>query len=351
MLTRNDLLRNKPLIISGPCSISSEEQIDGIAHAVKNVGCHALRAQLWKPRTSPNTFQGVGTKGVPWLRTVKSKYDIPLVIEVMSADHVAEVSDLADVLWVGARNMQNYSLLKELSKVPHPVILKRGLISTIKEWIGAATYIGLEKVIMCERGIRTGADSMRFTLDLNSALVVKHDYSLPIIVDPSHTAGRRDMVPMLAQAGIAAGADGIVVEAHTNPDEELVDKAQTITIETLQELVSDLYHIHSSINSTYAGESLVELRSLLDVIDSKIVHLLAQRHLVVGKVGEYKSKTNKPIVDVSRWREASERRNRLASSLDVSTELVYDIYELIHKHSIDSQKVLISSESASKNEK
>lgn len=248
MITRENLLQNKPLIIAGPCSVSSRGQILSIAEKVKKAGAHALRAQLWKPRTNPDSFQGVGEKGISWIKEVKEETKLPIVMEMLGPEHVEKVEDVADILWVGARNMQNFELLKKMSHDPRPVILKRGLISTVKEWIGAGKYIGLDKVIMCERGIRTGADSMRFTLDLNTVLVVKHDFNMPVIVDPSHTAGRRDMVPYLAKAAIAVGADGIVVETHTNPEEELVDKDQTVTIETFQELVDKIREIYQGIN-------------------------------------------------------------------------------------------------------
>jgi 3-deoxy-7-phosphoheptulonate synthase len=237
MLSRKRLLKNKPLIIGGPCSVASREQILRIAKEVKKAGAHAIRAQLWKPRTKPDSFQGVGKKGIPWIKELKEKTGLPVVMEMVAPDQIGIVEDVADILWVGARNMQNYELLKRMKDDPRPVILKRGLIATVKEWLGAAEYIGKDKVILCERGIRTGADAMRFTLDLNAMLVVKHDHKMPVIVDPSHTAGRRDMVPHLALSAIAAGADGLVVETHYNPEEELVDKDQTITSQVFKELV------------------------------------------------------------------------------------------------------------------
>lgn len=347
MLTRKELLKNKPLIISGPCSISSREQILGIAKEVRACGVHALRAQLWKPRTNPDSFQGVGKKGIPWLEEIKNELNLPLVMEVMSEEQVDRVSDLADVMWVGARNMQNYSLLKKLSTIPNPVILKRGLISTIDEWVDASRYIGEDKVIMCERGIRTGADSMRFTLDLNSALVVKHDYGLPVIIDPSHTAGRRDMVPWLAKAGIAVGMDGIVVEAHTNPEEELVDKDQTITIESLRELITDVLHIHSTHKHANESCTLLELRESIDVVDSKIIHLLSQRQKLVKKVGEYKSQNDLQVIDMVRWENISKKRALLAKSLDIDQNLIHSIYELLHSYAINIQNVLISNKEKS----
>lgn len=249
MITRSTLLQHKPLLVAGPCSVTSREQILGIAHAVKKAGAHALRAQLWKPRTKPHSFQGVGNEGIKWVKEVKEKVGIPIVMEMVSPQNLVDVGNVPDVLWIGARNMQNFELLKAISHDTRPVILKRGLISTVKEWIGATEYIGHDKVILCERGIRTGADAMRFTLDLNAALVVKHDHKMPVIIDPSHTAGRRDMVPSLALSGIAMGADGIVIEVHTNPEDEPVDRDQTITVETFAELVNKIRAIHPIIHA------------------------------------------------------------------------------------------------------
>lgn len=245
MLTRKEVLKKSPIIIGGPCSVASKEQIMKIAQAVKKSGADALRAQLWKPRTDPNSFQGVGMVGIKWLQEVKEKIGIPLAMEVTAPQQVKEVAGIADIMWVGARNMQNFELLKEIGKYPHAVILKRGFIATVKEWICAATYIGVEKVIFCERGIRTGVDSMRFTLDLNGMLVMKHDYKHPVIVDISHSPGRRDMVLPLGYAAMAAGADGIVVETHYNPDEELVDRAQTIDLQSFDKLVRKSEQIYN----------------------------------------------------------------------------------------------------------
>jgi 3-deoxy-7-phosphoheptulonate synthase len=247
-MTRKSLLSKKPIIIAGPCSISSREQILKIATEMKRLGVDALRAQLWKPRTKPDSFQGVGKAGIPWVKEIKRVIKIPVAMEVTSVEQVDLVSNLADILWVGARNMQNYELLKRISKERQPVVLKRGLIATVEEWIAAGNYIGIDRVIFCERGIRTGAQAMRFTLDLNAALALKLDHHLPVVIDPSHTAGRRDAVPHLAKAAIASGADGLIIETHYNPHEELVDKDQTLTIETFTEVVSDVKRIFSIVN-------------------------------------------------------------------------------------------------------
>jgi 3-deoxy-7-phosphoheptulonate synthase len=248
MITRDQLLENRPLIIAGPCAVESRDQIIEIGQKVKDAGAHVIRTQLWKPRTRPGTFQGVGQEGVEWIKELKEKTGLPVAMEMLSEEQVGMVEDLADILWVGSRNMQNFSLLKKIGEDPRPVILKRGFINNMKEWLGAAEYCGLDKVLLCERGIRTGADSTRFTMDLNSALVAKFDHNLPVLIDPSHPAGRRDLVPNLAKAGVASGMDGVVIEVHTDPENALTDADQQITVETFQDLVSNIQKIYNLVN-------------------------------------------------------------------------------------------------------
>lgn len=248
MLTRENLLKNKPLIIAGPCSASSREDLLETADQVKKMGAQVLRVGLWKARTKSDSFQGVGDEGIAWVREAKENTGLLVTVEIQDEEQVDKLKDVSDILWVGSRNMQNFELLKRLGKDSRPTILKRGFIATMDEWIGAASYIGLDKVILCERGVRTGADAMRFTLDLNAALVAKHDHKMPVIIDPSHTAGRRDMVMPLAWAAIAAGADGIIVETHVNPEHEQVDYKQTIDIEEFAVLVDRTNKIYKMMN-------------------------------------------------------------------------------------------------------
>ncbi len=248
MITREDILKDKPVIIAGPCAVESEEQISSIALKLKDLGVKILRAQLWKPRSTPNSFQGVGYQGVEWLKKIKAKTNLLIATEIVDGENIEMVKGVADILWIGARNMQNFELLKKIGQDPRPVILKNGLVSNIKEWLGAAEYIGFDKVIMCERGVRTGADSMRFTLDLNSALVMKVDKGFPVIVDPSHSAGRADMVPLLTYAAIGSGVDGVVVEVHEHPKQALSDADQQITPEVLKTMIEKINQIYSVVN-------------------------------------------------------------------------------------------------------
>lgn len=245
IITRDELLKNhKPLIIAGPCAVESRVQIRIIAKKLHGMGVKILRCQLWKPRTDKDSFQGVGLIGFKWLKEIKEELGILIATEIVDKDHIKLLAGITDILWVGARNMQNYELLKALGQDNRPVILKRGLISTVDEWVKAARYIGLDRVILCERGVRTGADAMRFTLDLNAALVAKYDHKMPVLIDPSHPAGRADMVPYLAYAGMAAGMDGIVVEVHHQPEKALSDASQQITPKVFKEVISKVNTIY-----------------------------------------------------------------------------------------------------------
>jgi 3-deoxy-7-phosphoheptulonate synthase len=219
-------------VMAGPCSVESKEQILEAAHAVKKAGAVFLRGGAYKPRTSPYEFQGLGEEGLKMLALAREQTGLKVVTEVMDADDLAAVADYADVLQIGARNMQNFSLLKRLGKVHKPVLLKRGPSATIKEWLMAAEYLlsqGNYQVALCERGIRTFETMTRNTLDLNAVPVLKALTHLPVVVDPSHGIGLRRHVPAMARAGIAAGADGLIVEVHPCPERALSDGQQSLT--------------------------------------------------------------------------------------------------------------------------
>lgn len=218
-------------MIAGPCSVESETQIIEIAKAVKAAGATLLRGGAFKPRTSPYAFQGMRAEGIKLLLKAKAETGMPIVTEIMSISHLDSFRDV-DVIQVGARNMQNFELLKELGKTDKPILLKRGFANTIEEWLMSAEYImseGNEKVMLCERGIRTFEPSTRNTLDLSAIPVLKELTHLPIIVDPSHASGLARLVPPLSLAAVGAGADGLIIEVHKNPSKALCDGAQSIT--------------------------------------------------------------------------------------------------------------------------
>jgi 3-deoxy-7-phosphoheptulonate synthase len=230
-------------IVAGPCAVESKNQLLETALFVKANGAHLLRAMVFKPRSSPYSFQGLGIDGLKVVKEVKEKVDIPVVIEVLDPRDVWQVDGVADVIQVGARNMQNFTLLKEVGRTRKPVILKRGLSATIEEWLNAAEYVmneGNLEVILCERGIRTFVTETRFTLDLASVPVLKKLSNLPVIVDPSHAAGSRDLVKPLSKASKAIGSDGLMVEVHPDPEHALSDNKQQLTFDMFKELMIEL---------------------------------------------------------------------------------------------------------------
>ena len=230
-------------VMAGPCSVESREQLLETAHAVKAAGARILRGGAWKPRTSPYEFQGLREEGLKLLALAREETGLKVITEVMSTDTVDLVAEYADILQVGARNMQNYALLERLGQVRKPVMLKRGLSGTIKEWLMAAEYIvakGNPNVMLCERGIRTFETATRNTLDINAIPVVKSLSHLPVIVDPSHGIGIRKHVAAIARAGIAAGADGIMIEVHPKPEKALSDGHQSLAIPEFAELMREV---------------------------------------------------------------------------------------------------------------
>jgi 3-deoxy-7-phosphoheptulonate synthase len=231
------------VVIAGPCSVESEEQIIQSATIAKKCGANLLRGGAYKPRTSPYSFQGLGIEGLKLLQKAKEVTGLPIVTEVMEVSEVEIVAEYADVLQIGTRNMQNYRLLKAVGKINKPVLLKRGMSATLQEFLMSAEYIlseGNYNVILCERGIRTFVDYTRNTLDLNIIPAVKKLSHLPIVVDPSHGTGKRDYVIPLSLAAIAAGADGIIVEMHPDPNKSISDADQTISPKQFEELMKKI---------------------------------------------------------------------------------------------------------------
>lgn len=238
-------------VIAGPCSIENKSQFMETANAVKSAGAVLLRGGVWKLRTSPQTFQGLGTEAFEFIKDVLNQTQMKLVSEITDPRQIEVLDDYVEMYQVGSRNMHNYALLKELGQTRKPVLLKRGFAAFVDEWIKAAEYIsagGNEKVILCERGIRTFETSTRNTLDLNSVLYVKSKTDFPVIVDPSHAVGLREFVPQLALAAAAVGADGIIVEVHPNPAEALSDGRQALTIKDFDELMLKLQRVLSALN-------------------------------------------------------------------------------------------------------
>lgn len=232
-----------PVLIGGPCSVESRDQIMACAEVVKEAGGHILRGGCFKPRTSPYSFQGLGLEGLEIMAEAGRTHGLPIITEVMNPADVEPVAEKADILQIGARNMQNFALLKEVGRSHRPVMLKRGMMATIDEWLAAAEYIlaqGNKQVFLCQRGIRTFETATRFTLDLTALPVVRERTHLPVIVDPSHACGTRRWVAPLAEGALAAGAQGVMVEMHPNPDEALSDGPQSLTFDGFRQLAARL---------------------------------------------------------------------------------------------------------------
>ncbi|MFH0944116.1 MAG: 3-deoxy-7-phosphoheptulonate synthase [Planctomycetota bacterium] len=233
----------EPVVVAGPCSVETEARTLEVAAAVKRAGAKMFRAGAFKPRTSPYSFPGLGEEALLTLKRVREEIGLPVISEVLDTESVQLMSEHVDVLQVGTRNMQNFSLLRRLAAIRKPILLKRGLASTFDEWLQAAEYLlagGNDQVILCERGIRSFDNHSRNTLDLNVVPLVRRISHLPILVDPSHGVGDRKRVRVMARAGMAAGAHGLLVEAHTDPSTAYTDAAQTISIDTLSGILADI---------------------------------------------------------------------------------------------------------------
>jgi 3-deoxy-7-phosphoheptulonate synthase len=231
------------IVMAGPCSVETREQLGAVAQSVQTAGARVLRGGAFKPRTSPYSFQGHGEEALRWMRTIADELGLAVISEVMDVRTIEMMMRYVDCLQVGARNMQNFDLLKELGRVRRPVLLKRGLSATIEEWLLSAEYIlagGNTQVVLCERGIRTFENATRNTLDISAIPVVKKRSHLPILVDPSHGTGRRDKVIPMARAAVAAGADGLLIEVHNNPEKALSDGAQSLYPEQFETLMGEL---------------------------------------------------------------------------------------------------------------
>ena len=238
------------VMMAGPCTVESEEQLMTTARAVKAAGAHILRGGAFKPSTSPYSFQGMGEDGLKLLAQARTETGLPVITEVMHVKNIDMVCEYADILQIGTRNMQNYDLLIEVSKTKKPVMLKRGMSSKIEEWLQAAEYIlkgGNDQLMLCERGVRTSETYTRNTLDLSAVLAVRELSHLPVVVDPSQGTGRASMVPAMCKAAAAVGADGLLVEVHPNPEKALKDGAQSITIQSFEALMRELGAVVSAV--------------------------------------------------------------------------------------------------------
>jgi 3-deoxy-7-phosphoheptulonate synthase len=291
-------------VIAGPCTVESEEQIHRIARAVARAGATGLRGGIFKPRTSPYAFQGHGLKALRWLKEAGSENGLPVVTEIMAPDQVEPVARQADVLQIGARNCQNYDLLKVAGAAGRPVLLKRGFGTTVEEWLAAAEYLlaaGCDRVMLCERGIRTFERATRSTLDIGGILAARSLTHLPILADPSHASGRREWVPGLARACWGAGVDGLIVEVHDRPEEALCDGPQALLPSDLEEMLDELGFLPGG------SGSVERIRTAIDSTDREIGRLVARRLELCRRVAVAKHDAGRPVRDEEREAAVRER--------------------------------------------
>ena len=311
------------VVAAGPCAVESREQVLETAHAVAGAGARILRGGAYKPRTSPYAFQGLGEEGLELLADAGRAAGLPTVTEVMTAEDVPLVARWADALQVGARNVQNFALLKALGAAGKPVLLKRGMSTTVDELLHSAEYVaahGNPNVILCERGIRTFETATRNTLDLNAVAVLKERTHLPVLVDPSHGTGRRDLVAALSKAAAAVGADGIIVEVHPRPEEALSDGPQSLRPEQFADLMRDLAgHVAVEgrtlampLPSPACEAALGAYRERIDAIDDALVALLAERAELALRLGHVKAAAGQPVYAPAREAAVLDRVSGLA---------------------------------------
>ncbi len=305
-------------VIAGPCSVESEAQVMETAHVVARGGAAMLRGGAFKPRTSPYSFQGLGADGLRLLRRAGDETGLPVVTEAMEPETVGLVADWADMIQIGSRNMQNFPLLKEAGRRGRPVLLKRGMSSTIDEWLLAAEYIleaGNGRVVLCERGIRTFETRTRNTLDISAVPVVRRLSHLPVVVDPSHAAGARDLIVPLARAGRAAGAHGMMVEVHPRPDQALSDGPQQLDAGGFRELMEAL--------------GIGTLREEIDLIDREIVRLLAERLRRALDIGREKTRRGLPVLAQDREEAVLDGVRRSARSHGLDERATAELFRLV----------------------
>jgi 3-deoxy-7-phosphoheptulonate synthase len=345
------------LIVAGPCSVESKEQMDQVGAALRGQGVSALRGGVYKPRTSPYAFQGLGEEGLQILSETSKKYGMPVITEVMSEKQADIAVHTADVLQIGSRNMQNFELLKHIGTLRKPVILKRGLSATLEELVNAAEYIlagGNNQVILCERGIRSYDNATRNVLDLGGVVALRQMTHLPILVDPSHACGRRELVADLARAAIACGADGLMIECHPDPEKSVSDARQAIHMDDMIEIIRSIEPIAAAVGRTICNPTLVkglesemerrethrlsgyenlveelkEIRREIDKADSQIATLLQDRLILAMRAGELKDELKVPSRDVAREREVLDLVSVLCTDPRVAAR-VRHIYECI----------------------
>ena len=334
-------------IAAGPCAIENQEQYYETAKIVKEAGANIIRGSAFKPRTSPYSFQGMGKEGLKLIKDLGEDLQIATISEVMNIKDLEIAKNYVDIIQIGARNMQNFDLLKAASKLEIPVLLKRGMSATIDELLNSAEYLmvdGKEDIILCERGIRTFETTTRNTLDLSIVPLLKLKTHLPIMVDPSHATGNRDLIIPVSKAAVAVNADGLIIEVHYKPDIAKVDGAQSLTPALFTQLIREIKPLLEIEKRIVTGTTmnLNEVRRRINYVDKEIIDLIARRLDLVPAIIEYKKKQSLKIYQPEREAELFTKYSELANYYHINPELIQKIFDLIIQEMRKKQDDLIS---------
>ena len=338
----------RPLVIAGPCSAESEEQVLTTGRALAAQGVKIFRAGIWKPRTKPGGFEGVGMIGLPWLQKLKAETGMYTAVEVATKAHVeAALAFGVDILWIGARTTANPFAMQEIADTLQghdlPVLIKNPVNPDVELWVGGIERIyraGIHKLGVIHRGFSSADKTIyRNVPNWHIAIELRRRFpNLPIICDPSHIGGRRDLIQPLSQQAMDLGFDGLIIESHCNPDEAWSDAKQQVTPNTLKEILSSLV-IRDTVKTT---EDLVDLRHQIDEIDDKILEILAKRMRISGEVANYKKEHAMPVLQAGRYDEILTKRSEQGSALGMSPEFVKEVFEAIHAESVRKQIEIIN---------
>lgn len=349
---------SRPIIIAGPCGVESEEQIISTAKALGKLNIQLLRGGIWKPRTRPDSFQGIGSVGLKWLKNAGLENNLPVTVEVASPKHVEEaLKEKIDVLWIGARTTVNPFLVQEIAEslrgVDIPVMVKNPINPELELWIGAFERLnrsGINRLMAIHRGFSTFSKSKyRNAPNWQIPIELKRRFpDLPLVCDPSHIAGVSSLVAQLAQNALDLNYDGLMIETHINPNEAQSDKEQQLTPEALSDLLNNLIVRKSSVDDVMFLNLLDELRDRINSIDERILVMIADRMAVAREIGQYKKENNMTILQVQRWNEILKTRSQSGEMKELSTDFVVKLCELIHEESIRQQTEIMNLKEADK---
>ncbi len=351
-LSESDFPETRPILISGPCSAETEDQVLKTAHALKKLNIALFRTGIWKPRTRPGAFEGVGTVGLKWLQKVKNETGLRTTVEVAKARHVELcLKHDIDVLWIGARSTVNPFTVQEIADalrgVDVPVMIKNPITPDLNLWIGAIERIsnaGIKKIIAIHRGFSSfEKNKYRNKPMWELPIELKRLFpELPIICDPSHICGRRDLIPQVAQQAMDLNFDGLMIEVHPNPDRAMSDREQQLTPDAAGQILSNLVIREKSTSDRKLKATLRELREIVDKHDDELIRALKERLAVIEQIGFFKKENNIAVLQPERWNNIVETRTELARELGLSDELILKIFQLIHQESIRQQTEIMN---------